>query len=154
MIAMSKINLLAVILATILLSSCGFHTPVKNTELNAIIVSEQSNNFASELRKRFNQEAAQNLTIKIGTEVQKQQTASYTVANTANSYTLTLTVPITIFNADQKILLSQDLTARAHLKKMADSSQADRLQIEEAYTQLRNTVIKKLIRRLSKLNEN
>ena len=86
MIAMSKINLLAVILATTLLSSCGFHTPVKNTELNAIIVSEQSNNFASELRKRFNQEAAQNLTIKIGTEVQKQQTASYTAANTANSY--------------------------------------------------------------------
>ena len=130
MIAMSKINLLAVILATTLLSSCGFHTPVKNTELNAIIVSEQSNNFASELRKRFNQEAAQNLTIKIGTEVQKQQTASYTVTNTANTYTLTLSVPITILNADQKILLSQELTARTHLKKMAASTHPDIIHID------------------------
>jgi hypothetical protein len=34
------------------------------------------------------------------------------------------------------------------------SSQANRLQIEESYTQLRNTLIKKLIRRLSKLNAN
>ncbi len=41
--------------------------------------------------------------------------------------------------------------------KRADNTintQADRLQIEESYTQLRNTLIKKLIRRLSKLNEN
>ncbi|SMN15854.1 hypothetical protein CRYPA_1829 [uncultured Candidatus Thioglobus sp.] len=154
MIVMSKINLLAVILITTLLSSCGFHTPVKNTELNAVIVSDKSNAFANELQKRFNQEAVQNLTIQIGAEVQKQLTASYTATNTANSYTLTLSVPIKILNADKEILLSQDLTARTYLSKMTTSSQADRLQIEEAYTQLRYTVIKKLIRRLSKLNEN
>ena len=150
---MSKINLLALILITALLSSCGFHTPVKNTNLNATIVSDKSNTFANELQKIFNQEAAKNLTIQIAAEVQKQQTASYTTTNTANSYTLSLSVPVKVFNADNKLLLSQDLTASIHLSKI-DSSQADRLQIEESYTQLRNTVIKKLIRRLSKLNEN
>jgi len=34
------------------------------------------------------------------------------------------------------------------------ATQADRLQIEEGYTQLRNTIIKKLLRRLNRLNEN
>ena len=150
---MSKIKLSVLILTTALLSSCGFHTPVKNTSLNATIVSESSNAFANELKTRFNQEAIQNLTIQIGAEVQKQQTASYKSGNTVNSYTLSLSVPVKVFDADQKLLLSQSLTSKLHLNKI-DSSQADRLQIEESYTQLRNTLIKKLIRRLSKLNEN
>ncbi|MGY8896164.1 MAG: LPS assembly lipoprotein LptE [Gammaproteobacteria bacterium] len=150
---MSKINLSVLIITAALLSSCGFHTPIKNTPLNASIVSEKSNAFASELKTRFNQSANQNLTIQVGPEVQKQQTSSYTSGNVVNSYTLSLSVPVKVYNADQKLLLAQDLKASLHLSKIT-SSQADRLQIEESYTQLRNTLIKKLIRRLSKLNEN
>jgi LPS-assembly lipoprotein len=150
---MSKINLSVLIITTALLSSCGFHTPIKNTPLNASIVSEKSNAFASELKTRFNQSANQNLTIQIGPEVQKQQTSSYTSGNVVNSYTLSLSVPVKVYSANQTLLLAQDLKASLHLSKIT-SSQADRLQIEESYTQLRNTLIKKLIRRLSKLNEN
>ena len=150
---MSKINLLVLIITAALLSSCGFHTPIKNTPLNATIVSEKSNAFASELKTRFNQSANQNLTIQVGPEVQKQQTSSYTSGNVVNSYTLSLSVPIKVYSANQKLLLAQDLKASLHLSKIT-SSQADRLQIEESYTQLRNTLIKKLIRRLSKLNAN
>ena len=150
---MSKINLSVLIITTALLSSCGFHTPIKNTPLNASIVSEKSNAFASELKTRFNQSANQNLTIQVGPEVQKQQTSSYTSGNVVNSCTLSLSVPVKVYNADQKLLLAQDLKASLHLSKIT-SSQADRLQIEESYTQLRNTLIKKLIRRLSKLNAN
>ena len=150
---MSKINLSVLIITTALLSSCGFHTPIKNTPLNASIVSEKSNAFASELQTRFNQSANQNLTIQVGPEVQKQQTSSYTSGNVVNSYTLSLSVPIKVYSANQKLLLAQDLKASLHLSKIT-SSQADRLQIEESYTQLRNTLIKKLIRRLSKLNAN
>ena len=150
---MSKINLSVLIITAALLSSCGFHTPIKNTPLNASIVSEKSNAFASELKTRFNQSANQNLTIQVGPEVQKQQTSSYTSGNVVNSYTLSLSVPIKVYSANQKLLLAQDLKASLHLSKIT-SSQADRLQIEESYTQLRNTLIKKLIRRLSKLNAN
>jgi outer membrane lipopolysaccharide assembly protein LptE/RlpB len=150
---MSKINLSVLIITAALLSSCGFHTPIKNTPLNASIISEKSNVFASELQTRFNQNANQNLTIQIGPEVQKQQTSSYTSGNIVNSYTLNLSVPIKVYSVNQKLLLAQDLKASLHLSKIT-SSQADRLQIEESYTQLRNTLIKKLIRRLSKLNAN
>ena len=150
---MSKINLSVLIITAALLSSCGLHTPIKNAPLNASIVSEKSNAFASELKTRFNQSANQNLTIQVGPEVQKQQTSSYTSGNVVNSYTLSLSVPIKVYSANQKLLLAQDLKASLHLSKIT-SSQADRLQIEESYTQLRNTLIKKLIRRLSKLNAN
>jgi len=150
---MSKINLLSIIIITSLLSACGFHAPTKNTPLNAVITSTESNTFAIELKKRFNQEAIQSLIIQIGGEISKKQTASYKFDGKVDSYTLSLIVPIKISNSKNKLLLSQDLIANIHLKKMS-STQADRLQIAEGYKQLRNTIIKKLLRRLNRLNEN
>ena len=150
---MSKISLLSIILITTLLSSCGFHTPYKNTSLNASVAANASNAFATELKKRLNQDAMQSLAIQIGDEVQKKHTASYNSSGQTNSYTLTLSVPVKVFGNGNKLLLSQDLTASTHLSKMS-STQADRLQIAESYSQLRNTIIKKLLRRLDRLNEN
>lgn len=150
---MSKISLLSIILITTLLSSCGFHTPYKNTPLNASVIATANNAFATELKKSFNQEAMQTLAIQIGDEVQKKQIASYNSSGLTNSYTLTLTLPVKVFDNGNKLLLSQDLTASTHLSKMS-STQADRLQIAESYIQLRNTIIKKLLSRLDRLNEN
>ncbi|MEO1890656.1 MAG: LPS assembly lipoprotein LptE [Candidatus Thioglobus sp.] len=150
---MSKINLLSIILITSLLSACGFHTPYKNTPLNASITSTDNNAFTLELRKRFNSEATQSLAIQVGDEVQKKQTSSYNSSGKTSSYTLSLSVPVKVFNNDNKLLLSQNLTASTHLSKMS-ATQADRLQIAESYEQLRNTIIKKLLRRLNRLNEN
>ena len=151
---MSKINLLSIILITSLLSACGFHTPYKNTPLNASITSTDNNAFTLELRKRFNSEATQSLAIQVGDEVQKKQTSSYdSISGKTSSYTLSLSVPVKVFNNNNKLLLSQNLTASTHLSKMS-ATQADRLQIAESYEQLRNTIIKKLLRRLNRLNEN
>ena len=151
---MSKINLLSIILITSLLSACGFHTPYKNTPLNASITSTDNNAFTLELRKRFNSEATQSLAIQVGDEVQKKQTSSYdSISGKTSSYTLSLSVPVKVFNNNNKLLLSQNLAASTHLSKMS-ATQADRLQIAESYEQLRNTIIKKLLRRLNRLNEN
>ena len=150
---MSKINLLSIILITSLLSACGFHTPYKNTPLNASITSTDNNAFTLELRKRFNSEATQSLAIQVGDEVQKKQTSSYNSSGKTSSYTLSLSVPVKVFNNNNKLLLSQNLAASTHLSKMS-ATQADRLQIAESYEQLRNTIIKKLLRRLNRLNEN
>ncbi len=151
---MSKINLLSIVLITSLLSACGFHTPYKNSPLNASVTSTNNNAFTTELIKRFNQEATQTLAIHIGDEVQKKQTSSYnSITGKANSYTLSLSIPVKVFNKNNELLLSQNLVASTHLSKM-DATQADRLQIAESYKQLRNTIIKKLLRRLNRLNEN
>lgn len=150
---MSKINILSIILVTSLLSACGFHTPYKNTPLNASITSTDNNAFAIKLKKRFNQESIQTLAIQIGDELQKKHISSYTPDGKSSSYTLSLSVPIKVFNNNNKLLLSQDLSASIHLSKMS-AAQADRLQIADGYKQLRNTIIKKLLRRLNRLNEN
>jgi Rare lipoprotein B family. len=150
---MSKISFLSAILITSLLGSCGFHTPYKNTTLNASIIASTNNAFADELKKRFDQEASQSLIVQIDNEVQKKQTASYKSDGKASSYTLSLSIPVKVFNNNNKLLLSKDFSASIHLSKMS-ATQADRLQIEETYAQLRSTIVKKLLRILSKFNEN
>jgi LPS-assembly lipoprotein len=150
---MSKINLLAATIIIALLGSCGFHAPHTNSAINASITSSRHNAFADELQKRFNQNIPQTLVVQVDAENQNQHTASYTLDNEASGYTLSLSVPIKVFNQRKKLLLSQTFSANMHLRKM-DAFQADRLQIEEGYQQLRYLMIRRLLRKLSKLNEN
>jgi LPS-assembly lipoprotein len=83
--------------------------------------------------------------------VQKQQIATYS-NGVSSSYTLTLSVPVKIFRS-KKILLSKTLTASTTIGKLP-TTQADRLQIDTNYLQLRNIVVTKLLRRLRYLDEN
>ena len=156
---MSKINLLVAIIIIALLGSCGFHAPHTNSAINASITSSRNNAFADELQKRFNQNMPQTLVVQVDAENQNQHTASYTLNNESNKseasgYTLSLSVPIKVFNQRKKLLLSQTFSANTYLSKMMEASQANRLQIEEGYQQLRYLIIRRLLRKLSKLNEN
>ncbi|BAF61271.1 LPS assembly lipoprotein LptE [Candidatus Vesicomyidisocius calyptogenae] len=148
---MLKINLLAIMVT--ILSSCGFHTPYTNSTINASITSNRNNIFANELQKHFNQNMHKILVIQVGTENQNQRTVSYTSSNEASSYTLNLNIPIKVFNHNKKLLLSKTFSANTYLNKI-DAYQANRLQIEEGYQQLRRLIIRQLLRRLYKLNEN
>jgi LPS-assembly lipoprotein len=94
---------------------------------------------------------AQSLVVQIDNEVQKKQTATYS-NGVSSSYTLTLSVPVKIFR-NKKILLSKTLTASTTIGKLP-TTQADRLQIDTNYLQLRNIVVTKLLRRLRYLDEN
>lgn len=150
---MSKINLLATTIIIALLASCGFHAPHTNSAINASITSSRNNAFADELQKRFNQNIPRTLVVQVDAENQHQHTDSYTLNNKVRGYTLNLSVPIKVFNQRKKLLLSQIFSANMHLSKM-DAFQADRLQIKEGYQQLRYLIIRRLLRKLSKLNEN
>jgi LPS-assembly lipoprotein len=83
--------------------------------------------------------------------VQKKQTATYS-NGVSSSYTLTLSVPVKIFR-NKKKLLSKTLTASTTIGKLP-TTQADRLQIDTSYLQLRNIIVTKLLRRLRYLDEN
>lgn len=150
---MSKINLLVAIIIIALLGSCGFHVPHTNSAINASIISSRNNVFSDELQKHFNQNIPQTLVVQVDAENQNQHTASYDSSHKATGYTLSLSVPIKVFSQRKKLLLSQIFSANMHLRKM-DAFQADRLQIEEGYQQLRYLIIRRLLRKLSKLNEN
>lgn len=150
---MSKINFLSILLITTLLSACGFHTPDKNnknTSLNASVVSSKDNAFAVELKKRLNPVVAKSLVIEVADEVQKKQAASYDIRGEIRSYRLSVSVGVKIFDNNKKLLLADNFIDTAHLER-EQATQADRLQIAEYYSRLRNALIERLLRKLNRL---
>ena len=147
---MSKINLLSIVLITALLGSCGFHTPYQNTSLNATVSSTKNNAFATELKKHLNPVVVKSLIIEIGKETQKKQAAAYDTTGQISSYTLSLSVPIKVFDTLKQPLFTDVLTNSTQLQRVIQT-QADRLQINEHYNQLRETLIKRLLRKLKRL---
>lgn len=147
---MSKINFLAIILTATLLSACGFHTPHKNNTFNAALTAAAHNPFANALKQHLNPNLAQSMHLKISDEVFKQQNASYKSNNEINSYNLSLSVSIQVFDRNKKILLNDTLTAKSHLNRIT-ATQADKLQINQNRKQLRETLIKRLLRKLNRL---
>lgn len=146
---MSKINLLSILIATSLLTACGFHTP-KNTSLNVSVAANPDNILASEFGAYLNLDAEKKLLVQISDETHQQKTIAYKADGDISSYKLSLSVPIKVFH-NKKILLSRDLKASVVVNDL--SSQANRLQQDEHYAQLRKTVTKKLLRILKRLNE-
>lgn len=147
---MLKINFFSIILITTLLSACGFHTPHQEVALNAKIIAKAHNPFAIAFKKHLNPNIAQSLTLQIGDEIFKKQTASYKSNGEINSYNLNLSVPIQVFDRNKKRLFIDTLTAKSHIKRII-ATQAHRLQIEENHQQLRDSLVKKLLRILKKL---
>lgn len=147
---MSKINFLAVILIATLLGSCGFHAPNKGDSLNVSIDAQSDNKFANTLKKRLNPHAAQFLHIQIGDEIFKQQNASYKPNNEVNGYNLSLSVPIQVFDRKKKRLFIGTLSAKSYVNRIIET-QANRLQINQNKTQLRQKLVKKILRKLNRL---
>jgi LPS-assembly lipoprotein len=145
---MPTINLLTIILLSSLISACGFHTPTNVTTLNVAITGKVDTVFATELKKHFDVKATQSLTVQIGDESQQQQATAYE-GGSSSSQALTLGVPVTIWRG-KKLLLSTTLSASTTISEL--SSQADRLQTDASYVQLRSVIVTKLLRRLKALN--
>ncbi len=146
---MSKIHFLSIILITASLSACGFYAPHK-ASLNASVIANPNNAFAIALKKRLNPATTKSLVIQIGDEIQKKQATAFDKSGEIRSYALSLNVPLKVFSKEKKLLLTDNLTASLYLARI-DATQADRLQINERYEQLRNTLVKKLLQKLKRL---
>ncbi len=149
---MLKINLLSIILIFSLLSACNFHISENSAPINVSVMGNTNSIFVTELKKHLSVNTKSSLHIEIGNEVQRNQTIAYRKDGGSSSYMLTLNVPIKILRG-QKILLLKNLTASTTIKEMT-LSQADTLQIKYSFSQLRKTVITKLMRILTRLNAN
>ena len=149
---MSKTNLLSIILISSLLSACGFHVPKNSAPINASVMGNVNSLFITEFKKHLDANAKPSLQLEIGNEVQRNQTTAYKKNGDSSSYMLTLGVPIKVLRG-QKVLLSKNLTASTTIKEVT-LSQADTLQITRSFSQLRKTVVTKLLRILQHLNAN
>jgi LPS-assembly lipoprotein len=142
---MKKIIIL--IVASLLLSACGFHVPSQNSEINVVIAVSENNIFTPTIKKCLTPEITPRLVLQIGKPIQRKQNTTYYTNHQVRSYTLNFSVPVKIFNKNKKMLLLQNFSASSHLNKITDT-QADTLQTQEAYQQLQDIVAKKLLRRL------
>lgn len=150
---MLKMKVFAVIMTAFLLSSCEFRPPAEHALINAKIVSSEDNLFAIALKKNLHDTTTSKFVIHVGAEQLKQRIASFTFNNQANSYLLRFQIAIKVFNNHEKLLLSEEFKHYMSLSRMK-STQADRLQITESYAQLRDVIIKQLLRKLAKLDAN
>jgi LPS-assembly lipoprotein len=152
---MSKTNLLSIIIISGLLSACGFHVPKNDASINASLTGNTNSIFITEFKKHLDANAKPSLQLKIGNEVQRNQTTTYKKNGDSNSYTLTLSVPIKVFRG-KKALLSKTLIASTTIATVGETpkSQANTLQIKRSFAQLRKTVVTKLLRILQHLNAN
>lgn len=149
---MPKTHLISIILISSLLGACGFHVPKDRAPINASITGATDSTFVSELKKHLDVNIAPSFRIEVGEDVQRSQTTAYKSSGNASSYTLTLSVPIRVWRA-QKLLLSKNLIATTTLKE-TELSQANTLQTEHGFVQLRKIVVARMLRILTQLNAN
>lgn len=149
---MSKINFLSIFFLSIFLSSCGFHAPYKSSDINASVSSNENNLFASSLVKRFKSNSDESFNINIEDERKTKQNSSFNSSGTLARYNLSISVNVEIYNKENVLLIKEDLKASSYHNALS-STQADKLQIEEAYSNLRENLIKQLLRRMYRLNE-
>lgn len=149
---MPKTHLLSIILISSLLNACGFHVPKDTPPINASITGVTDSTFVREFKKHLDVNMAPSLRIEIGEEVQRNQTTAYKSDGDTSSYMLTLSVPIKVWRA-QELLLSKNLIATTMLKKM-ELLQANTLQTEHGFVQLRKKVVARVLRILTQLNAN
>lgn len=150
---MTKTRLLPILLITLFLGACGFHSPHKNPSLNAVIKTSTPNLFADVLKKHLNSDALPSVLLEIGDEIRTQRGSAYDSQGQVSNYELSLSVAVKILSNERKLLSSNTLTASIYLNRII-ATQADRLQLSQGYEQLRKRLIKQLLRKLNRLNEN
>ncbi|HIL41936.1 MAG TPA: hypothetical protein EYG35_00955 [Gammaproteobacteria bacterium] len=149
---MSKISFLSIIFLSVMLSSCGFHAPYKSQDINVNIIGNTSNEFVTALSSHLNKDTGATLNIKISDETKTKKNASFDSSGNVKSYTLGISVDVEVLDSYNTLIMKEQLFTSSHHTAMS-STQADTLQSEEAYSNLRETIIKKLLRRLHRLNE-
>jgi outer membrane lipopolysaccharide assembly protein LptE/RlpB len=149
---MIKSKLLISLLFISIIGGCGFHTPYKNKSINATITGQTQSILAKKITQRLNRDIPSTLTVEIISETKRQDAGSYNSNGTESGYNLTYSAPIKVYDKDQKLLLDKSFSANTYLRKLT-SSQADRIQIEEAYEKLSDSIVRKFIRQLNRLNE-
>ena len=149
---MIKSKLLISLLFISIIGGCGFHTPYKFETINVELVGQTQSNIAKKITQRLNQDIAPTLIADILSETKRQDSGSFNNNGTTLGYTLTYSVLIKVYNKNQKLILDKLFSANTYLRKLT-SSQADRIQIEEAYEKLSDSIVRKFIRQLNRLNE-
>ena len=149
---MIKTKLLISLLLLSIIGGCGFHMPYKNKSINVNIIDETRSIIASKISQNIDPNITPLMTVKILSETKQQDIGSYDSNGKESGYILNYSVKVQVYDKDNNLSLEKLFSSQKFLRKM-ESSQANTIQINDTYEKLINSVVKKLLRQLNRLNE-
>ena len=149
---MIKTKLLISLLLLSIIGGCGFHMPYKNKSINVNIIDQTRSIIASKISQNIDPDITPLMTVKILSETKRQDIGSYDSNGKESGYILNYSVKIQVYDKDNNLSLEKIFSSQKFLRKM-ESSQANTIQINDTYEKLINSVVKKLLRQLNRLNE-
>ena len=149
---MIKTKLLISLLLLSIIGGCGFHMPYKNKSINVNIIDETRSIIASKISQNIDPNITPLMTVKILSETKQQDIGSYDSNGKESGYILNYSVKVQAYDKDNNLSLEKLFSSQKFLRKM-ESSQANTIQINDTYEKLINSVVKKLLRQLNRLNE-
>ena len=149
---MIRTKLLISLLLLSIIGGCGFHMPYKNKSINVNIIDETRSIIASKISQNIDPNITPLMTVKILSETKQQDIGSYDSNGKESGYILNYSVKVQVYDKDNNLSLEKLFSSQKFLRKM-ESSQANTIQINDTYEKLINSVVKKLLRQLNRLNE-
>ena len=149
---MIKTKLLISLLLLSIIGGCGFHMPYKNKSINVNIIDETRSIIASKISQNIDPDLTPLMTVKILSETKQQDIGSYDSNGKESGYILNYSVKVQAYDKKNNLSLDKIFSSKKFLRKM-ESSQANTIQINDTYEKLINSVVKKLLRQLNRLNE-
>jgi len=149
---MMKTKLLISLLLLSIIGGCGFHMPYKNKSINVNIIDETRSIIASKISQNIDPDLTPLMTVKILSETKRQDIGSYDSNGKESGYILNYSVKVQVYDKDNNLSLEKIFSSQKFLRKM-ESSQANTIQINDTYEKLINSVVRKLLRQLNRLNE-
>ena len=149
---MMKTKLLISLLLLSIIGGCGFHMPYKNKSINVNIIDETRSIIASKISQNIDPDLTPLMTVKILSETKRQDIGSYDSNGKESGYILNYSVKVQAYDKDNNLSLDKIFSSKKFLRKI-ESSQANTIQINDTYEKLINSVVKKLLRQLNRLNE-
>jgi len=149
---MIRTKLLISLLLLSIIGGCGFHMPYKNKSINVNIIDETRSIIASKISQNIDPDITPLMTVKILSETKRQDIGSYDSNGKESGYILNYSVKVQVYDKDNNLSLEKLFSSQKFLRKM-ESSQANTIQINDTYEKLINSVVKKLLRQLNRLNE-
>jgi len=150
---MNRLRLLVFTILFGIIGGCGFHLVQKNMAINAEIIANEDSIFANKLKKKLNENISHRLKVHVLKERKSEDISSYSATGSQTGSNLIYTVDLNILDLQGQILSKETLSANMLVRKLS-SPQAERIQIDETYEKLADSIVRKLIRKLMRFNEN
>jgi len=145
-------KLILTLIVGFFLNGCGFHTPYKENAVNLEIVDGQNSMFATQIKKKLNNNIENSYFVHLSNETKKDLAASFNNDGLESGINVYYSIDVDVLDSDNKSVFKKKISANDYLRKLNDVN-IDGSLIEEKYYELADTLASNFIRQLIVMNE-